>query len=57
MPATISRRTFTGTLGAAAGAALLDSALVPRNAEAAASIIRAVASCGGGHLRPRTPRW
>ena len=35
MPLAISRRTFAGTLGAAAGAALLDSPLVRRTAEAA----------------------
>ncbi len=37
MPVTISRRTFAGTLGGAAGAALLDSPLVRRTAEAATS--------------------
>jgi histidinol-phosphate aminotransferase len=37
MPLAISRRTFAGTLGAAAGAALLDSPLVRRTAEAATS--------------------
>ncbi len=37
MPLAISRRTFAGTLGAAAGAALLDSPLVCRTAEAATS--------------------
>jgi histidinol-phosphate aminotransferase len=37
MPVTISRRTFAGTLGAAAGAVLLDSPLVRRSAEAASS--------------------
>ena len=35
MPLAISRRTFAGTLGAAAGAALLDAPLVRRTAEAA----------------------
>jgi histidinol-phosphate aminotransferase len=35
MPLAISRRTFAGTLGAAAGAALLDSPFVRRTAEAA----------------------
>src|ERR1700690_1145165 len=35
MPLAISRRTFAGTLGAAAGAVLLDSPLVRRTAEAA----------------------
>src|ERR1017187_8072057 len=35
MPLAISRRTFAGTLGAAAGAALFDSPLVRRTAEAA----------------------
>ncbi len=37
MPLAISRRTFAGTLGAAAGAALLDSPLGRRTAEAATS--------------------
>ncbi len=37
MPLAISRRTFAGTLGVAAGAALLDSPLVRRTAEAATS--------------------
>ena len=37
MPPAISRRTFAGTLGAAAGVALLDSPLVRRTAEAATS--------------------
>ena len=37
MPLAISRRTFAGGLGAAAGAALLDSPLVRRTAEAATS--------------------
>ena len=37
MPFAISRRTFAGTLGAAAGAVLLDSPLVRRTAEAAAA--------------------
>ena len=36
MPLAMSRRIFAGTLGAAAGAALLDSSLVRRTAEAAA---------------------
>src|SRR5450830_21018 len=42
MPLAISRRTFAGTLGAAAGAALFDSPLVRRTAEAAT----------GRHARP-----
>src|SRR5260370_33410226 len=37
MPLSISRRAFAGTIGAAAGAALLDSPLVRRTAEAATS--------------------